>query len=151
MARAFDEPFQSFPVDWILTEGTIIDTGYQRLRVLHTPGHSSGGISLIDEESGKLVSGDTVLAGGAIGGIFASGNISDLIYSLDTLSGLKPQLLLPGHGPRSSDPVADIEQTRERCETLLDDSKTLFGALHATENMNRIINAFKDMNCGMMH
>ncbi len=151
MARAFDEPFQSFPVDWILNEGTVIDTGHQRLRVLHTPGHSSGGISLIDDESGKLVSGDTVLAGGAIGGIFASGNISDMMYSLDALSGLKPKLLLPGHGPTSSEPLADIAQTRERCETLLDDSKALFGALHATENMNRIINAFKDMNRSMMH
>ena len=108
MQRAFGEPFTAFSVDWQLSEGSIIDVGRRRFRVIHTPGHSSGGISLIEQQDGLLISGDTVLAGGAIGGIFGSGNVSDMMYSLSALESMVPRLLLPGHGPISSDPVADI-------------------------------------------
>lgn len=146
MQRAFGEPFTPFSVDWELTEGMIIDTGYHRLRVLHTPGHSSGGISLIEEQSGMLIAGDTVLKGGLIGGIFGSGNISDLIYSLKELRNLRPRVLLPGHGPLSSQPRDDIDLTLYRCHSLLDDSKALFDVLHADESVNLIINSYRDLN-----
>jgi len=150
LQRAFGEPFTPFSVDWELTDGTIIDTGYHRLCVLHTPGHSSGGISLIDLHNGLLVSGDTVLKGGAIGGIFGSGNISDMIYSLKLLHSLSPQLLMPGHGPLSSQATNDINLTLDRCHSLLNDSKVLFDALQANESVNRIINSYRDLNRSFM-
>jgi hydroxyacylglutathione hydrolase len=114
LQRAFGEPFTPFSVDWELTDGVIIDTGYHRLRVFHTPGHSSGGISLIDLHTGLLVSGDTVLKGGAIGGIFGSGNISDMIYSLKLLHSLSPKLLMPGHGPLSSQATNEVMRYSDR-------------------------------------
>jgi hydroxyacylglutathione hydrolase len=143
---AFGEKFTPFEVNWEIVEGTVIDTGFHRLRVVHTPGHSSGGISLVDENSGWLISGDTILKGGPIGGVFGSGNISDMIYSLKTLKGFNPTMLLPGHGPLSSDPKADIALTLERCSLLLDDSKLIFDALQANESVNLIINSYKDLN-----
>jgi len=76
LQRAFGEPFTPFSVNWELTEGVIFDTGYHRLRVHHTPGHSSGSISLIDQRNGILISGDTVLKGGVIGGIFGRATLA---------------------------------------------------------------------------
>jgi len=150
LQRAFGEPFFPFSVDWELTDGMIIDTGHHQLRVLHTPGHSSGGICLIDLHSGLLISGDTVLKGGPIGGIFGSGNISDMIYSLKLLNSLSPKLLMPGHGPISSQATSDINLTLDRCHSLLNDSKVLFDALQANESVNLIINSYRDLNRSFM-
>jgi glyoxylase-like metal-dependent hydrolase (beta-lactamase superfamily II) len=150
LQRGFGEPFTPFSVDWELTDGTIIDTGCHRLRVFHTPGHSSGSISLIDLHNGLLVSGDTVLKGGPIGGIFGSGNISDMIYSLKLLHSLSPKLLMPGHGPLSSQATNDINLTLDRCHSLLNDSKVLFDALQENESVNLIINSYKDLNRSFM-
>lgn len=93
-----------------------------------------------------LVSGDTVFKGGTIGGVFGSGNISDMIHSLRTLGTTQAKYLLPGHGPLSSKPADDIERTLGRCRSLLDDSRRMFDAMHGNENVNLIINAYKDLN-----
>ncbi|MBI2875878.1 MAG: MBL fold metallo-hydrolase [Candidatus Tectomicrobia bacterium] len=47
----------------LLEDGEYIDLGGRGLRVLHTPGHSPGGICLFEEEKGILFSGDTVYQG----------------------------------------------------------------------------------------
>ena len=93
-----------------------------------------------------MVTGDTVFNGGTIGGIFGSGNISDMIYSLRKLRTQEPNRLLPGHGPISLDPGEDIQRTIDRCELLLDDSRRMFDAMQGNENVNLIINAYKDLN-----
>jgi len=71
---AFGEAATDFPIEMILDEGDVFNTGSHRLRVFHTPGHSSGSISLFEERLGLLITGDTVLAGGNLGGVFGSGN-----------------------------------------------------------------------------
>lgn len=43
-----------------ITEGTILDLGSHRLRVLELPGHTPGSIGLLEEREGILFSGDTV-------------------------------------------------------------------------------------------
>lgn len=42
----------------LLSDGDVLDLGRRRLHVLHTPGHSPDGISLLDEEAGLLFVGD---------------------------------------------------------------------------------------------
>jgi hydroxyacylglutathione hydrolase len=146
LEHAFGERHTAFSVDACLDDGLVIETGIHRLRVIFTPGHSSGGLSLFDEHTRLLVSGDTVFKGGQIGGVFGSGNISDLIYSLRRLRATGATHLLAGHGPMSSDPVSDIDRTLGRCEMLLDDSRRMFDAMQGNENVNLIINAYKDLN-----
>ena len=80
----------------------MVDVQPYRFDVLHTPGHTSSCISLADPERDVLISGDTLMAGGAMGGIFGSGNISDYILSLQRLERLGLGTTLPGHGRASA-------------------------------------------------
>lgn len=66
-------------------------------KVIHTPGHTPGGICLFDGEI--LISGDTVFAHGGFGRIDIGGNLEDMQNSLERLNNLDVEFLLPGHGP----------------------------------------------------
>jgi len=57
MFRAEPSP----PADILVKEGDIIEVGNVRLRVIHTPGHSPGGISLYMD--GMVFTGDTLFVG----------------------------------------------------------------------------------------
>ncbi len=50
-------------VTHFLTHGEVLDLGDRQFAVLHTPGHSPGGIALWDAAHRLLLSGDTVYAG----------------------------------------------------------------------------------------
>ncbi len=50
--------------DLDLADGATVQVGPVPLSVLHTPGHSPGGVCLFAEESGVLFSGDTLFQGG---------------------------------------------------------------------------------------
>ena len=65
--------------------------------VLETPGHTAGGISLFD--GSILISGDTIFSHGGVGRMDIGGNMEDMKNSLDKLSKLDVEYLLPGHGP----------------------------------------------------
>jgi len=56
----------STKVDWAVRDGELLDLGDgENLKVIHTPGHSPGSISLVYPADGALFSGDAVpLAGG---------------------------------------------------------------------------------------
>ncbi len=77
------------------------------LRVIHTPGHSSGSICLADEQSRLLFTGDTLLPSFRVTPLIDvdsledDGNYNPLklhIESLQKLLGLNFSLILPGHG-----------------------------------------------------
>ena len=75
-----------------------IDLGGIKLRVLETPGHTSGSICFFEQSKGILFSGDTLFAG-SIGRADLPGGDAELLQqSLLSLSRLKIKLLLPGHG-----------------------------------------------------
>ena len=69
-------------------------------RVIHTPGHSPGGVCFYFETEKALVSGDTLFAG-SVGRVdFKGGNSRELARSLSLLSRLPDQVTVyPGHGP----------------------------------------------------
>ncbi len=46
--------------DKFITEGDIITFNNCKLKIIHTPGHSSGSICLVDEENKVIFSGDTL-------------------------------------------------------------------------------------------
>jgi glyoxylase-like metal-dependent hydrolase (beta-lactamase superfamily II) len=92
--------------DWLAIPG-------RRLRVLATPGHTSGELSLHDSDAGILYSGDHLLPnqfpGIGLGGPSETNPIADYLDALDTVAALGDIEVAPGHGYRFSG-------LRERCE-----------------------------------
>ncbi len=80
-------------VDIELVEGDKISD----FEVIHTPGHTSGGICLWDGEN--LISGDTIFAGGGVGRMDIGGNHADMKNSVEKLMKLDVKRIFPGHGP----------------------------------------------------
>lgn len=86
-------------VDVKLKDGYIFNWGSLSLKVIHTPGHTPGGICLYDKKKKILFSGDTVFIQGSFGRVdFPGGSAKQLEESLKKLSKLDDvEILLPGH------------------------------------------------------
>jgi glyoxylase-like metal-dependent hydrolase (beta-lactamase superfamily II) len=91
------------------------------LRVIHTPGHTSGSICLYDEENRILFSGDTVFPGGSFGRTdLPTGDPKAMKESLKHLSKLEVESLLPGHGdPVIQKAAQHVRHATEAANTLL--------------------------------
>jgi glyoxylase-like metal-dependent hydrolase (beta-lactamase superfamily II) len=88
----------------LLDDGDVIEAGELRLTVLHTPGHTPGGICLLAEDFGEdvhLFAGDTLFAGSVGRTDFPGGDPRALARSiaekLEPLAGAT--IVHPGHGP----------------------------------------------------
>jgi len=86
-----------------LEHGERIRLGSLALEVIHTPGHTPGGICLY-EKSGHLFAGDSLFAG-SVGRTDLPGGDHDLLVTniRTRLLSLPPETLVyPGHGPETS-------------------------------------------------
>ncbi len=81
-----------------LEDRNIIDLGKNVLKIIETPGHTSGCICLYEPNEEYLFSGDTIFKG-AISNIYESGSISEYIDSLQLLKTLRIKSIYPSHGP----------------------------------------------------
>lgn len=90
------------PADRLLQDGDEIEAGRLRLRVIHTPGHSPGGICLYTP--GHLFAGDTLFAGSIGRTDLPGGGLRTLIQSIKArLLALPPETVVyPGHGPSTT-------------------------------------------------
>jgi len=80
-------------------EGDVIETELWPLQVYWTPGHTSGSMSLYNQEHRILFSGDTVFPDGYYGRYDGeSGSYEATVASLRKLDGLDVEYLLSGHG-----------------------------------------------------
>lgn len=82
-----------------LSDGEVIDLGGHRLRVIETPGHTSGSISLLDEATSSLFSGDCFFVDGVGRTDLPTASAVQMRSSLDRLTGIEFTALYPGHGP----------------------------------------------------
>lgn len=80
-------------------DGHCFDLGDRSIRVIHTPGHTVGSISLLDTQTGALFPGDTISSEY----VFMTGShrsMPMLIETLRKLQGMEGlKLLYPSHGP----------------------------------------------------
>jgi glyoxylase-like metal-dependent hydrolase (beta-lactamase superfamily II) len=84
--------------DMYVVEGDEICVGRFRFKVLHTPGHSPGGICLYGE--GVIFTGDTIFAGSVGRTDFFGGSNADLKKSFSRIISLPPETrIFSGHGP----------------------------------------------------
>ncbi|MBI3911169.1 MAG: MBL fold metallo-hydrolase [Armatimonadetes bacterium] len=118
MAHAGDRPLLAFPqpalfglplamphvpIDRELAEGDELLLGSLSWQVLHTPGHSPGGISLYAPREGVLFPGDVLFAGGMGRTDLPGADALQLYRSLARLADLPPETIVyPGHGPRTT-------------------------------------------------
>jgi len=98
-------PFSQNPPpgpDRILQDGDSIDIGNLRLAVIHTPGHTQGGICLLAE--GILFSGDTLFNFGIGRYDLPGGDGDQLMESIFTRLMVLPDdtTVYPGHGPETT-------------------------------------------------
>jgi glyoxylase-like metal-dependent hydrolase (beta-lactamase superfamily II) len=99
--------------DRILVEGDTIQIGNYDFSVIHTPGHAPGHLSLYD--NGKRL----FLAGDILGEMVAwytpsSGGAEGYLKSLEKISRLDINLILPSHGHALVDARTVIQETREK-------------------------------------
>jgi len=88
------------------------------VKVLFTPGHSPGSISLYMEEGKILISGDVVFAGSIGRTDFPGGSPSLLRKSIDELSQLDVEYLVPGHSTEMGSIVAGKDKVRRNFYTV---------------------------------
>lgn len=86
-----------------LEEGDTVAVGDLRLGVIHTPGHSPGGVCFYEPTAAILLSGDTLFRS-TIGNLsFPTCNAEAMWRSLDKLAKLPPNTVIyPGHGPTTT-------------------------------------------------
>ena len=91
-------------IDQNLNDGDEITFGNSTLKVIHTPGHSKGGICLLSSEDGFVLSGDSLFQGSIGRTDLPGGNYDQLISGIKTkLLTLPPNTkVYPGHGNPSS-------------------------------------------------
>ncbi|NWF52893.1 MAG: MBL fold metallo-hydrolase [Nitrospirae bacterium] len=101
--------------DILVEDGQNLNIGNLKFKVLHTPGHSPGGICIYGE--GILVSGDTLFAGSVGRTDLFGGDTEKLKKSFKKLMTLPDNVKVhPGHGPSST-----IKQ--EKINNILSDEK----------------------------
>jgi hydroxyacylglutathione hydrolase len=107
-SRMFGFDVRVRPADRLLEDGEAVEVGKVRLRVVHTPGHSAGGIALRGD--GFVFTGDTLFAG-SIGrsDLPCSSEEGTIAYDV-LLKSIREKLLtlsddtvvLAGHGPATT-------------------------------------------------
>jgi hydroxyacylglutathione hydrolase len=88
------------------------------VKVLLTPGHSPGSISLYMEGDKILISGDVVFAGSIGRTDFPGGSPSLLRKSIDELSQLDVEYLVPGHSTEAGSIIAGKDNVKRNFYTV---------------------------------
>ena len=84
------------PATRVLVDGDLIDLGDRHFQVIHTPGHSPGGIALWEAATGVLFSGDIVYDGPLIEDTYHA-NAADYLASMTRLYDLPVRVVHGGH------------------------------------------------------
>lgn len=84
-----------------LNDGDVLMLGENRIEVIHTPGHSRGGVCFYIPSAGWLISGDSLFAGSIGRTDLEGGSYATLIKSIQERLITLPEetIVYPGHGP----------------------------------------------------
>lgn len=82
----------------MLDAGDMLDLGDRAFEVIHTPGHSPGGIALYEAKTGVLLSGDIVYDGPLIDDAYHS-DAGDYLRTLEKMRDLQVSVVHGGHFP----------------------------------------------------
>lgn len=104
LSEAAGVPVTSSAPDEVLIGGESLTLGGHRFSVLHTPGHSPGGITLHCASAGVALVGDTLFAGSIGRHDFPTSDADALFDSIRRVLYSLPDdtTALPGHGPSTT-------------------------------------------------
>jgi len=96
--------FTAEPADVLLEDGNTVEEAGINLKVLHTPGHTPGGICLYSEPDGVVFVGDTLFADSVGRTDFPGGDMDQLVESIRRQLFTLPDgtAVYPGHGMRTT-------------------------------------------------
>jgi len=96
--------FTTDPAQIILEDNQEIELADIKLKVIHTPGHTPGGISLYSQEDGIAFVGDTLFLDSVGRTDFPGGSMHQLIKSIKEKLFTLPDetICYPGHGPATT-------------------------------------------------
>jgi glyoxylase-like metal-dependent hydrolase (beta-lactamase superfamily II) len=114
----YPDPSTAAPIGDAVKEGSV------SLRVIETPGHCKGHISLFEEERRILFSGD-IWVGERPKTARAEENVHQLISDLRKLEELKPEIMFASLGKAVAEPQKVIERTRVYLEETRDEVRRL--------------------------
>ena len=107
-----DERTHLVPADTWLDADTVLEIGGERLHIRHVgPAHTPEDLVVYAERTRVLFAGDVVFRGRVP--YVGQADSRAWIDALSGLIALRPSLIVPGHGPVSTDPVPDLELTRD--------------------------------------
>ncbi len=96
--QSTDYALKAAPATRTVVDGDVLDLGNRHFEVIHTPGHSPGGIALWEAATGILFSGDIVYDGPLIEDTYHS-NAADYHASMVRLYDLPVSVVHGGHFP----------------------------------------------------
>lgn len=91
-------------VQRFLEGGDVVEVDGIRIEILHTPGHTPGGICLLVKDQRMIFTGDTLFRGGIGRTDLPGGSYKELMDSIrGSLLSLSDDIVIyPGHGPPST-------------------------------------------------
>lgn len=97
-------PLTVEPADTTVCDGDYIEQAGIKLLVLHTPGHTPGGISLYSQRENLIFTGDTLFADSVGRTDLPNGDTQELINSIKQKLMPLPEetVVYPGHGPETT-------------------------------------------------
>lgn len=97
-------PPETAPPDEFLTDGRVVGLEKYPAQVLHTPGHTQGGVCLYFASLKLLIAGDTLFAGGIGRTDLPGGSYAQIINSIKTRLFTLPDetVVITGHGPSTT-------------------------------------------------
>lgn len=126
-AKDFDLPPSRKEVFWTSVE-TPVDLDYEvsggeglvfgrlRFRVIPLPGHSGGSVGYLEETTGTLFTGDSIMGSGFFSGVPQIEDFSDYQQSMERLKGISPEQVLTDHsGPVEGKALARLAQDSIDC------------------------------------
>ena len=98
--------------DRYVGEDAAFEMGGLHFRLIHAgPAHTPEDLMMWVEEDGVLFAGDVMFTGRIP--FVADADVSSWIKALDLVLSFKPRIVVPGHGPQSTNAAADLGLTRD--------------------------------------
>ena len=127
-------------VEKLRSRETVPAGGGVKLRAYFTPGHEIDHVSYYMAEGKVVFSGDTILGNSSS----SVRNLKQYMASLETLAGLKPEILCPGHGQIIKNGAARVEgYIRHRTER---EDQVLAALESGVESVDGIVTAVYPRN-----